>query len=77
MGISGGRAGTKQRQGGGNGESHRRNGTCDPWSWVRGAGKGRDLAGKEGRATGWKQSQLAALFQPLPAHLLCAPPIIN
>lgn len=33
MGISGGRACTKQRQGGGNGESHGRNGTCDPWIW--------------------------------------------
>lgn len=30
---------------------------------------------QEGQATRWKQSQLAALPQPFPTHLLCTPPI--
>ena len=36
----------KTKGGGGNGESHRRNGTCDWWSWVR-EGEGTGFGRKE------------------------------
>lgn len=40
----------KAKAGGRNPESYRRNGTCDlSWAW-EGAGRGQDVAGKEGRA---------------------------
>lgn len=76
MGISGRGACTKQRRGMGM-VSHKEG--MAPVTGGAGCrkGKGQDLAGKEGRATQWKESQLAALLQPLPAHLLGAPPITN